>query len=212
MIMNVKVYNQDGAEVGSVELKPEVFGIEPNEAVVHQYIVNYLARQRQGNAATKTRRDVRGGGKKPWRQKGTGRARAGTIRSPLWRGGGTVFGPSPRLYGTKFPRQMKRLALRSVFSDKARSERIKVVDQISLEEYRTKAIAGMLTRLDVEGKKCLILDETQGGSNEKLVASCNNLPNVTYSRAALVNGYELLDADWVIFTKSGLEKVEEVFA
>lgn len=210
--MNVKVYNQDGAEVGSVELKPEVFGIEPNEAVVHQYIVNYLARQRQGNAATKTRRDVRGGGKKPWRQKGTGRARAGTIRSPLWRGGGTVFGPSPRLYGTKFPRQMKRLALRSVFSDKARSERIKVVDQISLEEYRTKAIAGMLTRLDVEGKKCLILDETQGGSNEKLVASCNNLPNVTYSRAALVNGYELLDADWVIFTKSGLEKVEEVFA
>jgi large subunit ribosomal protein L4 len=212
VIMNVKVYNQDGAEVGSVELKPEVFGIEPNEAVVHQYIVNYLARQRQGNAATKTRRDVRGGGRKPWRQKGTGRARAGTIRSPLWRGGGTVFGPSPRLYGTKFPRQMKRLALRSVLSDKARSERIKVVDQISLEEYRTKAVAGMLTRLDVEGKKCLILDETQGGSNEKLVASCNNMPNVTYSRAALVNGYELLDADWVIFTKSGLEKVEEVFA
>ncbi len=210
--MNVKVYNQDGAEVGSVELKSEVFGIEPNEAVVHQYIVNYLARQRQGNAATKTRRDVRGGGRKPWRQKGTGRARAGTIRSPLWRGGGTVFGPSPRLYGTKFPRQMKRLALRSVLSDKARSERIKVVDQISLDEYRTKAIAGMLTRLDVGGKKCLILDETQGGSNEKLLASCSNLPNVTYSRAALVNGYELLDADWVIFTKSGLEKVEEVFA
>ena len=210
--MNVKVYNQDGAEVGSVELKSEVFGIEPNEAVVHQYIVNYLARQRQGNAATRTRRDVRGGGRKPWRQKGTGRARAGTIRSPLWRGGGTVFGPSPRLYGTKFPRQMKRLALRSVLSDKARSERIKVVDQISLDEYRTKAIAGMLTRLDVGGKKCLILDETQGGSNEKLLASCSNLPNVTYSRAALVNGYELLDADWVIFTKSGLEKVEEVFA
>ncbi|MGD8921925.1 MAG: 50S ribosomal protein L4 [Candidatus Zixiibacteriota bacterium] len=210
--MNVKVYNQDGAEVGSVDLKPEVFGIEPNEAVVHQYIVNYLARQRQGNAATKTRRDVRGGGRKPWRQKGTGRARAGTIRSPLWRGGGTVFGPSPRLYGTKFPRQMKRLALRSVLSDKARSERIKVVDQISLDEYRTKAIAGMLTRLDVEGKKCLILDESQGASNQKLVASCSNLPNVSYSRAALVNGYELLDADWVIFTRAGLEKVEEVFA
>ena len=106
--MNVKVYNQEGAEVGTVDLKPEIFGIEPNEAVVHQYIVNYLSRQRQGNAHTKSRSDVRGGGRKPWRQKGTGRARAGTTRSPLWRGGGTVFGPKTRLYGYEMPKKMKR--------------------------------------------------------------------------------------------------------
>jgi len=210
--MNVKIYNQDGAEVGSVDLKPEVFGIEPNEAVVHQYVVNYLARQRQGNSATKTRRDVSGGGKKPWRQKGTGRARAGTIRSPLWRGGGTVFGPSPRLYGNEFPRKMKRLAIKSVLSDKARSERIKIVDQIELPEYKTKAIAGMLVKLDIAGKKCLIVDEGVNGRNDTLVGSCRNLQNVTYSRATLVNGYEVLNADWLIMTKAGLEKMQEVFS
>jgi large subunit ribosomal protein L4 len=205
--MNIKVYNQDGSEAGSVELKDEVFGIEPNEAVVHQYIVNYLARQRQGNASTKTRTDVRGGGRKPWRQKGTGRARAGTIRSPLWRGGGTVFGPSKRSYGATFPRQMKRLAIRSVFSDKARSERIKVVDKISLDEIKTRAMVGILAALNLNDKKCLILDE---GKNEKLTLSLRNLPNVTYSRAALANGYDVLNADYVLFTKAGLEKVQEV--
>ena len=210
--MNVKVYNQDGAEVGSIDLKAEVFEIEPNEAVVHQYVVNYLARQRQGNSSTKTRRDVRGGGKKPWRQKGTGRARSGTIRSPLWRGGGTVFGPSPRLYGNAFPRKMKKLAIKSVLSDKARSERIKVIDQIELPEYKTKAVASMLVKLDVADKKCLIVDEGLNGRNDTLVGSCRNLQNVTYSRATLVNGYEVLDAEWLILTKAGLEKVQEVFS
>ena len=210
--MNVKVYNQDGAEVGSVDLKAEVFGIEPNEAVVHQYIVNYMARQRQGNAATKTRREVMGGGRKPYRQKGTGRARVGTIRSPLWRGGGTVFGPQPRLYGSKFPRRMKQLAIRSVLSDKARTERIKIVDEIKFNEYKTKAVVGMLTRLDVGGKKCLIVDEGAEGGNPMLVASCRNLPAVRYARAGLINGYDVLNADWLILTKAGLEKVQEVFA
>lgn len=205
--MNITVYSQDGSEVGSVELKDEVFGLEPNEAVVHQYIVNYLARQRQGNAHTKTRTDVRGGGRKPWRQKGTGRARAGTIRSPLWRGGGTVFGPKKREFGSSFPRRMKRLAIRSVFSDKARAERIKVVDKISLEEIKTRAMVGVLTNLDLGDKKCLILDE---GKNENLTLSCRNLPNVTYSRAALANGYDVMNADYVLFTKAGLEKVQEV--
>lgn len=206
--MNVKVYNQDGAEVGSVDLKDEVFGIEPNEAVVHQYVVNYLARQRQGTHDTRTRTDVRGGGRKPWRQKGTGRARAGTIRSPLWRGGGTVFGPHPRDYGSRLPRKMKSLALRSVFSDKAKSDRIRVIDQISLDEARTKAVVGMLTKLDLSGKKCVILDE---GKNETLSLSCRNLQEVVYSRASLANGYDLLNADYVIMTRAGLEKVQEVF-
>ncbi len=206
--MNVKVFNQNGEEVGTVDLKPELFDIEPNEAVVHQYIVNLLARRRQGNASTRGRSEVRGGGRKPWRQKGTGRARAGTIRSPLWRGGGIVFGPKPRSYGSNMPRKMKRLAIRSVFSDKARSERIKVLDKIELDQIKTKAVVGMMTRLDLDGKKCLVLDE---GRNDKLAMSCRNLPKVQYRRAALANGYDLLNADYVLITKAGLDKVHEVF-
>lgn len=206
--MKTKVYNQDGAEVGSVDLKDEVFGHEPNEAVVHQYVVNYLARQRQGTVNTKTRRDVRGGGRKPWRQKGTGRARAGTTRSPLWRGGGTVFGPHPRSYGSDFPKKMKKVALRSVFSDKAKAERIRVIDQISLDEIKTKAVVGMLGKFDLAGKKCIILDE---GRNDKLSLSCRNLQEVLYTRASLANGYDLLNADYVIMTRAGLDKVQEVF-
>ncbi len=206
--MNVKVYNQEGAEVGSVELKPAVFEVEPNEGVVHQYVVNYLARQRQGNAQVKTRRDVSGGGKKPWRQKGTGHARSGSSRSPVWRHGGIVFGPSPRLYGCEMPKQMKKLAIRSVFSQKAKSGRIRVVDQIELAEIKTKAILGVLSKFDAADKKCLILDE---GRNEKCQLSCGNLQKVKYVRAALANGYDLLYADYVIVTKAGLEKVHEVF-
>ena len=207
--MTVKVYSQDGAEVGSVELDQHVFGTEPHESLVHQYVVNYLARQRQGTASTKSRSEVRGGGRKPWRQKGTGRARAGTIRSPLWRGGGTVFGPSPREYGSKMPRAMKNLAIRSVFSDKARSGGIKVVDQITMEEFKTKAVRGILTRLDLADKKCLLLDE---GRNDKLVYSCRNLPGVHYCRATLANGYDVLNADVVLLTRAGLDKIVEVFS
>jgi large subunit ribosomal protein L4 len=206
--MKTKVYNQDGAEVGSVELKDEVFGVEPNEAVVHQYVVNYLARQRQGTVNTRTRRDVNGGGRKPWRQKGTGRARSGTTRSPLWRGGGTVFGPHPRSYGSEFPKKMKKVALRSVFSDKAKAERIRIIDQISLAEIKTKAVLGMLDKFELVGKKCIILDE---GRNEQLLLSCRNLQEVCYTRASLANGYDLLNADYVIMTKAGLDKVQEVF-
>ncbi len=207
--MNAKVYNQEGKEVGSVELNPDVFGVKPNEAVVHQYIVNYLARQRQGTAKTKVRSDVQGGGRKPWRQKGTGRARAGTIRSPLWRGGGTVFGPQPRSYGNKLPRKMKKLALKSIFSDKAATEGIRVLDQIQLEGPKTKAIAGLVDKLELSGRKLLVLHE---GRDDNLMRSCRNLPKVKYCRAALANGYDVLNADVVIFTKAGLEKVGEVFA
>lgn len=207
--MTVKVYNQEGAEVGSVDLSSKVFGIEPNEAVVHQYVTNFLARQRQGNAATRTRSDVTGGGKKPWRQKGTGHARSGTSRSPVWRGGGTVFGPHPRSYGSHFPKKMKRLAIQSVFSDKAQTEKIKVVESIQFPEIKTKSVATMLARLELGGKKCLILDE---GRNENLALACRNLPGVTYTRASLTNGYELLNADFLLLTKPGLQKVEEVFS
>jgi len=207
--MTIKVYNQDGAAVGEVELTPEVFGIEPNEAVVHQYVTNYLARQRQGNAATKTRNEVRGGGTKPYRQKGTGRARMGTWRTPLRRGGGTIFGPHPRDYGSKFPKQMKRLAIRSVFSDKARAEKIKVVDKIEFPEIKTKSMLSVLAKLDLEGRRCLILSE---GRNDQLALSCRNIPGVQVRRAALANGYEVLKADYVLFTKAGLDRVVEVFS
>lgn len=206
--MNVKVYNQQGDEVGTVELNDAVFGIEPNEAVVHQYIVNYLARQRQGTASVRGRSEVRGGGRKPWRQKGTGRARVGTIRSPLWRGGGIVFGPQPRQYGYNMPKKMKRLAIRSALSDKALAERIRVIDRIDLEEPKTKAVAEMMSRLELNGKKCLLLDE---GKSDKLVLSCRNLKQVKYCRAGLANGYDVLNADYLILTKAGLEKVQEVF-
>ncbi len=207
-MMDVKVYNQEGAEVGTVELSPAVFEIEPNEVVVHQYIVNYLARQRQGNASTKTRSDVRGGGRKPWRQKGTGRARVGTIRSPLWRGGGIVFGPSPRLYGNEMPKKMKRLAIRSTFADKAQSAKIKVLDKIELPEAKTKSIIAMLKKLELDGKKCLVLDE---GLNQACALSCRNLKKIKYLRAALANGYDILNAEYLIVTKAGLKKVAEVF-
>ena len=206
--MNVKKYNQDGAEVGTIELDSSVFGVEPNEGLVHQYIVNYLARQRQGNAHSKGRSEVSGGGKKPWRQKGTGRARSGTSRSPLWRGGGTVFGPHTRLYGYEMPKKMKQRAIRSVFSDKALGENIKVLDKIQLGQIKTKDIVNILGKLDLAGKKCLILDE---GRNDNAALSCRNLQKVKFGRAALANGYDLLNAECVILTEAGLKKVVEVF-
>jgi len=206
--MEAKLYNQQGAEIGTVELKPEIFEVKPNEALVHQYVVTYLARQRQGNASTRERSEVRGGGRKPWRQKGTGRARAGTIRSPLWRGGGTVFGPSPRLYGNAMPKKMKKMAIRSVLADKAQSDRLRVLDQIKLEEIKTKSIVSMLKQFEVGGKKCLILDE---GRNDNCALSCRNISTVMYGRAALANGYDLLNADYILLTKAGLEKLHEVF-
>ncbi|MEW6412184.1 MAG: 50S ribosomal protein L4 [Candidatus Zixiibacteriota bacterium] len=206
--MEAKLYNQDGAAIGTVELKPEVFEVTPNESLVHQYIVTYLARQRQGNSKTKERSEVSGGGRKPWRQKGTGHARSGTIRSPLWRGGGTVFGPKPRLYGNAMPKKMKQMAIRSVFADKAQADRIRVLDEIKLAEIKTKTILGILDKFELSGKKCLILDE---GQNESCLLSCRNLQKVKYGRAALANGYDLLNADYILMTKAGLEKVHEVF-
>lgn len=206
--MKTDIYSQQGKVVGSTELKPEVFEVEPCESLVHQYVVNYLARQRQGNAATRTRSDVRGGGRKPWRQKGTGRARAGTIRSPLWRGGGIVFGPHPRLYGNNMPKVMKRKAIRACFTDKAQAERIKVLDKIEFEAVRTKSMVSLLTTFDLDGSKCLLLDE---GVNRNLTLSCRNLGKVKYSRASLANGYDILNADWLLVTAAGLKKLHEVF-
>ena len=209
MNMTVKVYNQDGVAVGEVELSPEIFGIEPNAAVVHQYVTNYLACQRQGNASTKTRHEVSGSGVKPYRQKGTGRARRGVWRTPLTRGGGIIFGPHPRDYGSKFPKQMKRLAIKSVFSEKAKNDRIKVIDKIDLPQIKTRSLIDVLGKLELKGRRCIILDE---GRHENLTLSCRNIPGVQVRHAAVANGYELLKADYVLLTKAGLDKVAEVFA
>ena len=207
--MEVKIYNKEGAEAGTVTLNEAVFGLEPNPVLVHQYIVNYLANQRQGTASAKGRTDVAGGGAKPGRQKGTGRARAGTRRSPLWKGGGIIFGPEPRCYYKKFPRKMKRLALLSAFSDKARSEKLMVVDDLSMGEIKTKAVAVILDKLGLARQKCLILDE---GKNDNLTMSVRNMQKVNYSRAPLANAYDIVNADVLLITKAGLEKIEEVFA
>jgi large subunit ribosomal protein L4 len=208
-MMEAKLYNKDGSEVGTVSLNEIVFGAKPNPDLVHQYIVNYLANQRQGTSSTKGRTDVSGGGAKPWRQKGTGRARAGTTRSPIWRGGGITFGPQPRSYYRKFPKKMKRAAIISVFSSKAQDESVRVVEDLILDEIKTKSMAGILDKLGLEKKKCLILDE---GINKHLSLSVRNLQNIKYLRAPLANAYDLLNADVLVITKAGLEKIEEVFA
>ncbi len=207
--MDAKVYNKDGSEVGTVSLNDTVFGIEPNPELVHQYIVNYLANQRQGTSSTKGRSEVRGGGAKPWRQKGTGRARAGTIRSPLWRSGGITFGPQPRSFYNKFPKKMKRKAILSAFSDKAQNEGVVVVEDLNFPEIKTKEMAGVLERLGLGHKKCLIVDE---GENNNLVLSVRNIRKIKYTRAPLASVYDIVNADILLFTKAGLQKVEEVFS
>jgi large subunit ribosomal protein L4 len=208
-MMETKLYNQEGAAIGTVVLNEKIFGIEPNAHVVHQYVVNYLANQRQGTSSSKGRSDVSGGGSKPWRQKGTGRARAGTIRSPLWRGGGIIFGPQPRSYFAKFPRKMKRLATLSAFSDKAQNEKLMVIDNLTLSEIKTKKIVSILDKLGLNDKKCLILDE---GENRNLLLSVRNLRNVSFSRAPLANTYDMVNAEVLLMTKAGLDKIEEVYA
>lgn len=206
--MSVAVIKSDGSQGEMVDLPAALFGREPNEAVVHSYIVAYLANQRQGTAKTKTRKEVNGGGIKPWRQKGTGRARAGTIRSPLWPGGGTVFGPSPRSYETRLPKKQRRLALLSVLSDKARNDRVKVLADLNLADGKTKNFAALLGRLGLAEKKVLILDE---GQNADLQRASRNIPAVKVSRARLANVYDVLDADMLVITVAGLKDMEEVF-
>ncbi|MEW5924494.1 MAG: 50S ribosomal protein L4 [Candidatus Zixiibacteriota bacterium] len=207
--MEVKVYNKEGAETGTITLSNAIFGLEPNPTLVHQYIVNYLANQRQGTSSCKGRSDVSGSGAKPWRQKGTGRARSGTRRSPLWRGGGIIFGPEPRNYYNRFPRKMKRTALLSAFSDKARIEGVMVVEDLELAGIKSKVVSTILDKLGLDKKKCLILDE---GVNRNLHMSVRNMDKVNYSRAALANAFDVVNADVLLVTRAGLEKIEEVFA
>lgn len=206
--MSVSVLNMDGGKSSTVDLPAKIFGGEPNEVVVHGYVVNYLANQRQGNSSTKSRSEVAGGGAKPWRQKGTGRARAGTNNSPLWPGGGITFGPTPRCYYNRMPKKQKRVALLSVFADKAKSDRVKILDKLELPDNKTKNLATFLKKLDLGGKKVMILDE---GQNPEPYLASRNIPGVKVSRARLANAYDILNAEFLVITMSGLKELEEVY-
>ena len=204
----VSLFKQDGTNAGEIELNEEVFGIEPNEGVIFDAVIMQRASLRQGTHAVKNRSAVRGGGKKPWRQKGTGRARQGSIRSPQWRGGGTVFGPTPRSYSYKLPRKVRRLALRSVLSQKVIENNFVVVDTLSFDAPKTKDFKGVLTNLELDSKVLLILE----GSNQNTYLSARNVHNVKVIDDRNLSVLDLVDYDKVLITKEALSTVEEALA
>jgi large subunit ribosomal protein L4 len=201
----VKVQDQSGKNVGEHELDPAVFDVEVNLPAMHQVVVAGMAAARRGTQSTKTRGEVSGGGRKPWRQKGTGRARHGSIRSPIWTGGGVAHGPKPRDYDMRVPKKMKRLALRSALTDRARDGRIKVVESISFDEPSTKDALGVLDSLDAGGATVLLVLEKPDEVVEK---SFRNLGEVKIDYPGNVSTYDVLYADWVVFTREALEAVK----
>jgi len=204
----VALYNMQGEQIGEVELADSVFGQEVKPEVMHQVVLNYLANQRLGTASTKTRGEVRGGGRKPWRQKGTGRARHGSIRSPLWIKGGIVFGPKPRSYKYKLPKKLKRVALKSALSAKVRDNEIIVVDKLEIEQPKTKAMVKILENLKAD-KKSLIVMETP---NINVQRSARNIPGIKTITVDTINVYDILNHETLIMTLDAVKKVEEVYA
>ena len=204
----IKVLNMAGAEVGTVELCDAIFGIEPNQAVVHEVVKNHLANCRQGTQSALTRAEVSGGGKKPWRQKGTGHARQGSTRAPQWTHGGIVFAPKPRSYSYVLNKKVKRLALKSVLSAKAAEGAIVVVDSIKMDTIKTKDFRAFLTAVGCDGKAVVVTPEV----NENVVKSARNIPGVMTTMANLINVYDLLNAKYLVLDKAALAVIEEVFA
>lgn len=204
---NVKVLNMSGDEVGSIDLNDNIFGIEVNEHVVHMAVVQYLANQRQGTKSAKTRAEVRGGGRKPWRQKGTGRARQGSIRSPQWTGGGVVFAPKPRDFSFKLNKKVKRLALKSVLSSKVKESKFIVVDELKLEQIKTKEMKKVLDNIKVS-KALIVIDD----GDKNVVLSSRNIPDVKTASVSTINVYDILKFDTFVVTKKAVEKMEEVYA
>ncbi len=204
----VALYNQTGSTVGEIELNDTVFGIKPNESVLFDAVIMQRASLRQGSHKVKNRSEVRGGGRKPWRQKGTGRARQGSIRSPQWRGGGVVFGPTPRSYSFKLPKKVRRLAIKSALSTKVLEENIMVLENLTLAAPRTKEMASVLKGLNVE-KKALIVT---GDINEAVALSARNIPGITVVTADGINVLDVLNHEKLLMTKAAVEKVEEVLA
>ncbi len=207
--VNATAFTAKGDKSGSVALPSALFGAEVNSHLVWEACVNYEANQRQGTVKTKTRGEIRRSNSKPWRQKGTGRARAGTWRSPIWVGGGTMHGPQPRDHSYKLPRKAKRVALVSALSDRANHERVMVIDGFDMAEAKTKHMAALLTKLGISGQKVLLLTE---GHDDKVVLASRNLPKVIAMPAREVNTYMVVAADWIVATKGALGTLEEVFA
>jgi large subunit ribosomal protein L4 len=204
----VAVYNVDGSQVGDIELAEGVFGIQPNTHVLHSAVVLQQAAVRQGTHKTKGRSEVRGGGRKPWKQKGTGRARQGSIRSPQWKGGGVVFGPTPRGYGFKLPRKVRRLAIKSALSSKVATNEFIVLDQLSLSAPKTKDIAKLLSNLKVSRKALVVTADF----DNVVALSARNIPGVKFVAADGISVLDVMFHDKLIITKDAVAKVEEVFA
>lgn len=205
---NFAVVDMEGKQVGSIDLCESVFGIEPNTAVMHQMVVNYLANQRHGTQSALTRAEVSGGGRKPWRQKGTGRARQGSTRSPQWTHGGIVFAPKPRSYRFTVNKKVRRLAMKSAFSAKAMDKEIIIVDSIAMTEYKTKKIAAMLEAIGAEKKALIVLPE----NNSMIVKSASNIPGVKTAQVNTLNVYDILNAGTLVIAKDAVSKIEEVYA
>jgi len=205
---SIGVYNAAGEHVGELNLNEEIFGIEPHGPVLHQAVVRYLAGKRRGTHDTKTRAEVRGGGRKPWRQKGTGRARHGSIRSPIWRKGGIVFGPHPRDYAFPMPRKMRRLALRSALAAKLRKGQVTVLDRLELPEVRTREMRRVLDNLEVTGSALVVTSEP----DHNVRRATRNIPGVKYTPVAGLTVYDLLAHERLIITREALSRVEEALA
>ena len=204
----VDVYNMQGKKVSDVELSEAVFGIEPNENIVHSALVNYLANQRQGTQSTKTRAEVSGGGKKPWRQKGTGRARQGSIRAPQWIKGGIALGPKPRSYSYRINKKEKQLAIKSLLSAKVLDNELTVVDKLEVKDAKTKVMAKALTDLKVEGKALIILAE----KNDNVLRSSRNIEGVKTIELNTINVFDLLNCNKLVLPLDTVKKLEEVYA
>ncbi|MBR5752977.1 MAG: 50S ribosomal protein L4 [Clostridia bacterium] len=205
---SVKVYSFAGKETGKMKLNDSIFGIEPNMSAVHLVVVNYLANQRQGNQSTLTRAEVRGGGRKPWRQKGTGHARQGSTRSPQWRHGGVALGPKPRSYGFSINKKVRQLAMKSALSDKVASDAFQVVDGLKMDAIKTKDMVAALNGLGAAKKTLIITAE----KDDVVYKSARNIAGVKVSPVNAINVYDLVNADKVVIAKEAVEKLEEVYA
>ncbi len=205
---SVKVVDMTGAETGSIELKDSIFGIEPNQHVMHLAIVNYLANQRQGTQSALTRAEVAGGGRKPWRQKGTGRARQGSTRAVQWYHGGVAFAPKPRDYRLSLNKKVRKLAILSALSDKAANENIIVLDKLALEGFKTKTVAKMLSDIGAAKKTLLVLDN----ADKVAVNSARNIEGVKVAGINTINTYDIVNADCMVIVKAAVEQLEEVYA
>ena len=205
---NVSVYNIEGKEVGTIDLNDAVFGVEVNEHLVHMAVVSQLANKRQGTQKAKTRSEVSGGGRKPWRQKGTGHARQGSTRAPQWTGGGVVFAPTPRDYTIRLNKKEKRLALKSALTSRVQEKKLIVVDELKFDEIKTKKFKAVLENLKVEDKALVVLGE----KDDVVIKSANNLPFVQTALPGTINVYDILKAGTLILTKDAVTKIEEVYA